>query len=120
CIPIVLAKVDVSYKMRFQTAEGGLANLFRRCALMPNRSFTDETHARRDLLRGATLAAAGGLLFDRIVKADDASAKGAERRALHPEGAPAADIGYSPAILAQGQRVLFISGQGPKDRKAEM
>lgn len=87
---------------------------------MPSRSGADGTHARRDLLRGATLAAAGGLLFDQIVKADDAAPKGVERRALHPEGAPAADIGYSPAILAQGQRLLFISGQGPKDHKVDM
>lgn len=42
------------------------------------------------------------------------------RKALHPEGAPAADAGYSPAILAEGRRLLFISGQGPADLKADM
>lgn len=87
---------------------------------MSNRSSTDRPYARRDVLRSATLAAAGGLLFERIVNADEAAPKGATRRALHPEGAPAADIGYSPAIVAQGQQVVFISGQGPKDRKADM
>ena len=35
-------------------------------------------------------------------------------------GAPAADVGYSPAILAQGHRLLLISGQGPKDVHADM
>ncbi len=42
------------------------------------------------------------------------------RRALHPAGAPAADAGYSPAILAEGRRLLFISGQGPEDIHADM
>ena len=39
---------------------------------------------------------------------------------LHPEGAPAADVGYTPGILAEGQRLVFISGQGPRDYNAEM
>jgi 2-iminobutanoate/2-iminopropanoate deaminase len=87
---------------------------------MPNRPDTNGNLARRDLLRSATLAAAGGLLFDQIAKADDASAASAKRQALHPEGAPAADIGYSPAILAEGKKLLMISGQGPTDKKADM
>jgi enamine deaminase RidA (YjgF/YER057c/UK114 family) len=87
---------------------------------MPIQRSTEAIHARRDLLRSATFAAAGGLLFDQIASADDAVPKGVDRKALHPEGAPAADIGYSPAILAKGQRVLVISGQGPKDRTADM
>lgn len=87
---------------------------------MANPSATNGNLARRDLLRSATLAAAGGLLFDQIARADDAAAGGVKRQALHPEGAPAADIGYSPAILAEGKKVLMISGQGPKDQKADM
>lgn len=43
-----------------------------------------------------------------------------KRSALHPEGAPSADSGYSPAIVAEGRRLLFISGQGPKDYEADM
>jgi len=39
---------------------------------------------------------------------------------LRPAGAPSADVGYSPAILAQGQKLLFISGQGPADLEADM
>ena len=39
---------------------------------------------------------------------------------LHPEGAPAADVGYTPGILAEGQRLVFISGQGPRDYHADM
>ena len=87
---------------------------------MANQSGTNGNLARRDLLRTATLAAAGGLLFDQIAKADDAPTGSVKRQALHPEGAPAADIGYSPAILAEGKKLLMISGQGPKDQKADM
>jgi len=39
---------------------------------------------------------------------------------LYPEGAPAAALGYSPGIRAEGRRVIFVSGQGPKDLKADM
>ena len=87
---------------------------------MPNRSWTEGNPARRDVLRGAALAAAGGLIFDQITKADDSPATGVKRQALHADGAPAADIGYSPAILAEGKRLLMISGQGPKDHSADM
>lgn len=87
---------------------------------MSTRSSDELKHPRRDLLRGAAIAAAGGLLFEQIAKAEDSAPKSVQRQALHPEGAPAADIGYSPAILAQGQKLLFISGQGSKDHKADM
>jgi len=40
--------------------------------------------------------------------------------ALQPADAPAADVGYSPGILAEGQRMVFVSGQGPRDLKADM
>jgi enamine deaminase RidA (YjgF/YER057c/UK114 family) len=39
---------------------------------------------------------------------------------LYPEGAPAADVGYSPGISAGGQRVIFVSGQGPADYDADI
>jgi enamine deaminase RidA (YjgF/YER057c/UK114 family) len=39
---------------------------------------------------------------------------------LYPEGAPAADVGYSPGIAAGGPRVIFVSGQGPADYDADM
>lgn len=39
---------------------------------------------------------------------------------LNPPDAPAADVGYTPGILAEGQRLVFISGQGPRDYKADM
>jgi enamine deaminase RidA (YjgF/YER057c/UK114 family) len=87
---------------------------------MRNGSRSDAVRARRRLLKAAGLAAAGGLVFDQLTKAADATAKDIERKAVRAEGAPAADIGYSPALLAKGQQVLMISGQGPKDRTADM
>lgn len=50
----------------------------------------------------------------------DDGASGAKRDALFPEGAPAAAAGYSPGIMAEGRRVVFVSGQGPDDLKADM
>lgn len=87
---------------------------------MSNHSGMHANLARRDLICGATLAAAGGLLFDQFAKADEAPSASVQRKALHAEGAPAADVGYSPAILAEGKKILMISGQGPKDQKADM
>src|SRR5215218_1158953 len=87
---------------------------------MSDQSGAKRNLARRDVLRTATLATAGSLLFEQFASADDSSTVSVKRQALHPEGAPAADIGYSPAILAEGKKVLMISGQGPKDHKADM
>ena len=47
-------------------------------------------------------------------------AKGMKITALQPPDAPAADVGYSPGILAEGQRMVFVSGQGPRDLQADM
>lgn len=65
-------------------------------------------------------AATGGLLLTATSRAEEDAPASAQRQALHPEGAPAADVGYSPAILASGQKLLFISGQGSADVKADM
>ena len=39
---------------------------------------------------------------------------------LSPADAPAADIGYTPGILAEGRKLVFVSGQGPSDLDADM
>ena len=44
----------------------------------------------------------------------------AKRRALNPDGAPAAASGYSPGIEAEGGRVVFVSGQGPSDLNVDV
>src|SRR5688572_10620994 len=77
-------------------------------------------HARREMLAGAIVGATGGLLMPSAVQADENDSASVKRTALNPDGAPSADSGYSPAIIAQGQRLLFISGQGPKDYDADM
>jgi 2-iminobutanoate/2-iminopropanoate deaminase len=87
---------------------------------MNDQPESGKNFARRDLLRTATLAAAGGLFGTQIAATAEAAPVTANRQALHTEGAPAADIGYSPAILAEGKKVLMISGQGPKDKSANM
>jgi enamine deaminase RidA (YjgF/YER057c/UK114 family) len=87
-------------------------------------------HARR-MFVASTLAGAGMLASSlgtraTVSAAEPASPKDQEvagqrlHRALRPPGAPAADIGYSPAILAAGQRMLFISCQCPEDVHADM
>jgi enamine deaminase RidA (YjgF/YER057c/UK114 family) len=45
---------------------------------------------------------------------------GARLQGLYPEGAPASASGYSPGIRAEGHRAIFVSGQGPRDLKADM
>ncbi|MBA3483890.1 MAG: RidA family protein [Pirellulales bacterium] len=52
--------------------------------------------------------------------ADESTSLAVKRTALNPDEAPSADSGYSPAILAEGSRLLFISGQGPKDYDVDM
>ncbi|MDZ4288946.1 MAG: Rid family hydrolase [Prosthecobacter sp.] len=39
---------------------------------------------------------------------------------LHPEGAPVADSGYSAGMLAEGQKLILVSGQGAEDMSADM
>ena len=43
-----------------------------------------------------------------------------KRIGLDPSSAPSADSGYTPGILAEGSKVIFVSGQGPKDYDADM
>lgn len=85
---------------------------------MTTQPSKETTSARRDVLRGAVLAATGGLLLGPTARAEDAN--GPKIRALHPEGAPAADASYSPAIVAEGKQLVFISGQGSEDYTADM
>jgi enamine deaminase RidA (YjgF/YER057c/UK114 family) len=77
--------------------------------------------ARRDFLGMALLGATGGSL---MAPGDGEAATAAEEqlsrsRGLFPEAAPAAAPGYSPGIAAEGRRVVFVSGQGPRDVKAD-
>ena len=95
-------------------------------AAMPDERRQDCDAARRAFLTGTLAAMAGGgvLIGEAAEGADDAtsgpgSGEG-KRRGVDPSGAPADDVGYTPGIVAQGSRIVFVSGQGPKDLKADM
>ncbi len=80
-------------------------------------------NGRRDFLCGGFLGMAAGSLS--VISGDAVGADGpepspAKRTALFPAGAPAAAGGYSPGILAEGRRIVVVSGQGPDDLKADM
>lgn len=78
----------------------------------------DDSSARRQFLGGAIAGIAAGTLAAGNTEA--AESTGAKRTGLYPEGAAAADVGYSPGIVAEGKRVIFVSGQGSDDVKADM
>ncbi len=96
---------------------------------MKENSYTDPKRGRevsndRRSFLAATLvgiAGAGGLVSCSSLRTS--SKKGfamTQKKGIYPDGAPAADAGYSPAIMASGEQLLFISGQGPKDVNADM
>ena len=66
-------------------------------------------------MAGSTIAALPG----KPANAADQPSE-AQLKALFPPTAPAAASGYSPGIVATGQRVVFVSGQGPADLKADI
>ncbi len=39
---------------------------------------------------------------------------------LYPADVPPADAGYTPGILAEGRKLIVVSGQGPRDFHADM
>ena len=79
---------------------------------------------RRQFLAAGLLGLAAGIptlaKAAETPKANRAQAKRARLTGLNPSDAPAADVGYTPGILAEGQRLVFISGQGPRDYNADM
>lgn len=77
---------------------------------------------RRDFLGRALLGATGGTVAAIAGSTSEAADEKPRprTRGLFPDGAPAAASGYSPGIAAEGQRVVFVSGQGPQDLKADM
>src|SRR5712691_4883285 len=90
---------------------------------MPS-DFKNNPHPRRTFLTTTLLGVAGGV--PSVAAAADQAKSAALRastmniKALNPPDAPAADVGYTPGILAEGQRMVFISGQGPSDYNADM
>jgi enamine deaminase RidA (YjgF/YER057c/UK114 family) len=77
---------------------------------------------RRGFLGLTLLGVTGGALTGSVpsVAGADEQRSGKGPQGLFPEGAPAAAPGYSPGISVEGQRAVFVSGQGPADLKADL
>src|SRR2546426_2367352 len=77
---------------------------------------------RRAFLAGALFGVAGGSLagLPAASAANTEIKTKAKLTGLSPADAPAADVGYTPGILAEGRRLIFVSGQGPRDLDADM
>jgi enamine deaminase RidA (YjgF/YER057c/UK114 family) len=74
---------------------------------------------RRDFLGAALVGLATGSVLCSTAHAEG-QADATSIKGLFPPAAPAAAAGYSPGIVAQGRKVVFVSGQGPADLKADM
>ena len=81
----------------------------------------DANHTRRGAVRALSAGAAALALGAAAKKSAAAEAAPAafELRGIFPESVKAAHPTYSPGILASGSKVLFISGQGPRDYSAD-
>lgn len=79
-----------------------------------------QSRQRRQFVTGTITGLAGGALAALGADAGQADVAAAGRIGLDPADAPSADSGYTPGILATGQQVVFVSGQGPKDYDADM
>ena len=82
--------------------------------------------SRRTFLGGTLIGIAAGSLAGLPSASAQVSISKSELKSkmklkgLYPEGAPTADVGYTPGILAEGQKLVFVSGQGPRDLNADM
>jgi enamine deaminase RidA (YjgF/YER057c/UK114 family) len=75
--------------------------------------------SRRHPNRRAFLAAAlGGIAGATVLSAQPATPK-SKRTGLTPAGSPPAD-GYTSGISVEGHKMIFVSGKGPRDMKADM
>lgn len=90
---------------------------------MAQRKSKRKRDSRRGFVAATLLGLTGGSLAalkSRPARAATSRQKQANLQGLYPEGVPAAAPGYSPGMLARGRRVIFVSGQGPADLKADM
>lgn len=87
-------------------------------------SYPKNSHHRRTFLTATLIGLAGGLpsIVSAANKAKPTTTTShtMKIKALNPPDAPAADVGYTPGILAEGERLVFISGQGPRDYDSDM
>jgi enamine deaminase RidA (YjgF/YER057c/UK114 family) len=74
---------------------------------------------RREFLGAALLGLAAGSVMSSPAQAGATGPGAPSIKALSPRDAPAAAKGYSPGVVAEGGRVVFVSGQGPADLRAD-
>ena len=78
---------------------------------------------RRQLVSAAMAGFAGttiSLSIDPTIAAAQ-QPMSAQRRGIYPgKATPPENVGYAPGNLVSGSQFLFVSGQGPKDLKADM
>jgi enamine deaminase RidA (YjgF/YER057c/UK114 family) len=80
-----------------------------------------EINERRRFVTGTIAGLAGGAFAAMSAESGQAAeVTNATRVGLNPSTAPSADSGYTPGIVATGNKVVFVSGQGPKDYDADM
>lgn len=84
------------------------------------RPADSDRRARRDLMHAAVVGAGGMVAAAQLAEAAEPGGASPRKRGLRPPDAPSADAGYTPAILAAGGPLLFISGQGPADLQADI
>lgn len=81
-----------------------------------------KTPLKIDRRAAVSVLAAGALALGagaRCASAQEQKPSGFKSKAIDPPDAKAAHPTYSPAVLAEGSKVLFISGQGPVDYSAD-
>jgi enamine deaminase RidA (YjgF/YER057c/UK114 family) len=80
-----------------------------------------QPNERRRFVTGTIAGIAGGAIAAMSAESGQAEEiQEATRIGLDPSEAPSADSGYTPGIMATGNKVVFVSGQGPKDYDADM
>ena len=75
---------------------------------------------RRRFIAAALLGATVGSAISPAKAAETSKKSGKKRQGLFPKDAPSADVGYSPGIMAEAGKVIYVSGQGPRDLDADM
>ena len=80
-----------------------------------------QPNERRRFVTGTIAGLAAGAVAAMNTEGGEPAKSDSPRRiGLDPSDAPSADSGYTPGILAEGNRIVFVSGQGPKDYDADM
>lgn len=91
---------------------------------MKSKLHRKSSHNRRTFLAASLVGLAGGIpavtLAAETIRPIPTHKRTMKIKGLNPPDAPADDVGYTPGILAEGERLVFISGQGPRDFNADM